>query len=389
MSRIYLDHSATTPLRPEVLEAMAPYLRDRFGNAGSIHSFGRECRRAVDDSRDQVAALIGADPREIIFTSGGTEADNMVVHGVVAAHDRPSTRVITSSIEHHAVLHAVEYVARHHGVDARVVGVNDQCLVRPGDVAEWLDDDTVLVSIMHANNETGAIQPVDEIAAVCAERGVPFHSDAVQSAGKIPIDVRRWPVASLAVSAHKLYGPKGVGACFLRKGTRFEPQAVGGFQERERRAGTENVAGIVGFGKACELARVEMESEAARLAALRDQLESGLFQRISGVHLNGPRGRRLPHLLNVRFDGVEGESIVLGLDVEGIAVSSGAACTSGSLDPSHVLLAMGLSYEQAQGAVRFSLGRSNTTAEIDRALEVLVTLVQRLRGTCATAPMKT
>ena len=384
MVSIYLDHSATTPVRDEVFAAMEPYLRTRFGNAGSIHRFGRECRRAVDDAREQVAALIHADPREIVFTSGGTESNNLALRGIPAATDHKRRRVITTAIEHHAVLHAAEHTRKRDGVDVRVVGVDADGLVNVDEIASLLDDDTVLVSVMHANNETGAVQPIETIAALCAERGVSFHTDAVQSAGKLPIDVRSVPIAMLAISGHKLYAPKGVGACYIRKGIDVVPQALGGFQERERRAGTENVPGIVALGKACELAGNEMQETAARLTRLRDRLQTGILERIPGTAINGPIDQRLPGLLNIRFDGVEGESMVLGLDMEGIAVSSGAACTSGSLDPSHVLLAMGQSHEVAQSAVRFSLGIGNTDAEIDRVLDVLPKLVERLRaGTTA------
>ncbi len=379
MESIYLDHSATTPIRDDVFAAMVPYLRDRFGNAGSIHRFGRECRRAVDDAREQVAALIHADPREIVFTSGGTESDNLALRGIPLASERTRRRVITTAVEHHAVLHAAEYARRRHGVVVDVVNVDAEGLVDVDEIAARIDDDTVLVSVMHANNETGAIQPIESIAALCAERGVPFHTDAVQSVGKLPIDVRKPPIAMLAISGHKLYAPKGVGACFIRRGIDVAPQSVGGFQERERRAGTENVAGIVALGKACDLARNEMETTAAQLTRLRDRLQSGILERVPGTAVNGPLDQRLPGLLNIRFDGVEGESMVLGLDMEGIAVSSGAACTSGSLDPSHVLLAMGQSHETAQSAVRFSLGIGTTDAETDRVLQILPKLVDRLR----------
>ncbi len=377
---IYLDHSATTPVRDEVFAVMEPYLRGRFGNAGSVHRFGRESRRAIDDAREQVAALLRADPREIVFTSGGTEADNLAVRGIPAASNRPHRKIVTSSVEHHAVLHAAEHMHRYNGADVCIVGVDSEGLVDVDELAELIDDDTVLVSVMHANNETGAIQPIEPIAALCAERGVPFHTDAVQSAGKLPIDVQNLPVAMLALSGHKLYAPKGVGACYVRQEIEFVPQALGGFQERERRAGTENVAGIVALGKACQLARNEMQPLAARMTRLRDRLQAGILDRIPDAQVNGPMDHRLPNLLNVGFRGVEGESMVLGLDMEGIAVSSGAACTSGSLDPSHVLLAMGQSHETAQSAVRFSLGIGTTEAEIARVLEVLPRLVERLRG---------
>lgn len=383
VERIYLDHSATTPVRPEVFEAMAPYLRDQFGNAGSVHWFGRRARKAVDEAREQVAALIHAEAREIVFTSGGTESDNLAVRGMVAADTRPRPRVVTSTIEHHAVLHAAEYVRVHADTDVQLVPVGRAGRVDPEAVAELMTDQSALVSIMHANNETGVIQPIEAIAARCAERGICFHTDAVQSAGKIPIDVRAVPISLLAISGHKIYGPKGVGACYVRTGVELAPQAAGGAQERGRRAGTENVAGIVGLGKACELAQAEMAGEAARLTELRDTLEREILQRIPGAYTNGNAERRLPHLLNVSLHGLEGESIILGLDVEGIAVSSGSACTSGSLDPSHVLLAMGLTQAEAQSAVRFSLGRSTTPDQIGRVIEVLTSLVARLQNRTA------
>lgn len=380
LARIYLDHSATTPVRPEVLEAMLPFLRDVHGNAGSIHSFGREARRAVDDARDQVAALINADPREIVFTSGGTESDNLAIRGVLAADKRERRRIVASAVEHHAVLHAAEYVRKHDGIEVVVIPVDSEGLVDADEVAAAINDDTVLVSIMHGNNETGTIQPVEQIAAICAERGVVFHSDTVQSIGKVPVDVMQWPVGMLAISGHKLYAPKGVGACYVRNGVRIEPQAVGGAQERQRRAGTENVPGIVALGKACEFARAEMAETSARIARLRDVLEQGILAKVPGVCINGSRELRLPHILNVGFPGVDGESLLLALDVEGIAVSSGAACTAGSLDPSHVLLAMGIPHDLAQSAIRFSLGRSTTRQEIDEVTNILPKVVKRIAG---------
>lgn len=382
---IYLDHSATTPVRPEVLEAMLPYLSDRFGNAGSIHAAGRAARAAVDRAREQVAALLNADPREVFFTSGGTEADNLALRGVAAASRRTRRRILVSAVEHHAVLHAAEYLRDHDGVDLRLVPVDSTGRVDPDEVASLIDDDTILVSVMHANNETGAIQPIEAVAAVCAERGVPFHTDAVQSAGRVSLDLRALSVGLAAVSGHKLYAPKGIGACYIRKDIPIVPQAVGGAQERGRRAGTENVAAIVAFGKACELARAEMDLESRRLRALRDRLEASILAAIPDTRLNGPADDRLPHILNVSFKGADGESLILALDLVGIAVSSGSACTAGSLDPSHVLLAMGLSQEEAQSALRFSLGRDNTDADIDRTLAVLPQLVSRVR-TAATAP---
>jgi len=380
MKNVYLDHSATTPVREEVLDAMLPYLREGFGNAGSVHAFGRAARRAVDDAREQVAALIHADPREIVFTSGGTESDNWAICGLVAAPKNRPANIVVSAIEHHAVLHAAGFVSKHNDVEVRIAGVDTEGVVDIGELETLVDAHTVLVSVMHANNETGAIQPVEQIAALCAERGVAFHTDAVQAAGKIDVDVRTLRVDALALSGHKIYAPKGVGACYVRKRIELEPYLVGGAQERGRRAGTENVAGIVALGKACELARIELDENAARLASLRDLAQERILEAISDCRINGPLQNRLPNLLNMGFAGVEGESIVLGLDVEGIAVSSGATCTSGAIDPSHVLLAMGQGHAEAQSAVRFSFGKDNTEADVRRLMEVLPPLIARLRS---------
>lgn len=376
-STVYLDHSATTPVRPEVLEAMLPYFSEHFGNAGSIHACGRKARAAMDRAREQVAALINADPRDVFFTSGGTEADNLAVQGVVAASQKLRKRVVVSAVEHHAVLHAVEHL---EGVEVRVAGVNSAGCVDLDAIMAQINLETALVSIMHGNNETGVLQPVKDIAVACDKQGIPFHTDAVQSAGKVPLDVRAVPVSLMALSAHKLYGPKGIGACFVRKNARIEPQMRGGAQERGRRAGTENVPAVVGFGVACELARQELEAESARLRGLRDRIEAGILATIPDARVNGAGAARLPHILNVGFRGADGESLILALDLEGIAVSSGSACTAGSLDPSHVLLAMGQSHEDAQSALRFSLGRDNTEADIDRVLEILPEVVQRVRS---------
>ncbi|NUM54135.1 MAG: cysteine desulfurase [Candidatus Hydrogenedentes bacterium] len=377
MTTVYLDHSATTPVRPEVLDAMLPFLRDAYGNAGSIHAFGRAARRAVDDARDQVAALLHADPREIVLTSGGTESNNLAIRGAVAAVAPGRRRIVVSAVEHHAVLHAAEYVRANDGVELVVVGVDSMGRVDSDEIAAAVDDATVLVSVMHGNNETGTIQPVEAIARRCAERGVPFHCDAVQSVGKVPIDVDAWPVSMLSISGHKLGAPKGVGALYIRNGVSIAAQAVGGGQERGRRAGTENVAGIVALGKACEMARTEMGEASARMAQLRDVLERGILNCIPQAQVNGSQSHRLPHILNVGFPGADGESLVLAFDSLGIAVSSGSACTAGSLDPSHVLLAMGLSYGRAQSAVRFSLGTTTTPAEIESVVARTPDVVRR------------
>jgi len=378
MQEIYLDHSATTPIRPEVLEAMLPFLREHHGNAGSLHRFGRDCRRAVETAREQVAALINAEPREILFTSGGTESDNLAIRGIVEATDRKAIRLVTTAVEHHAVLHVCESLARANRVDLQVAGVDQEGLVDPDAVEALLGDETVLVSVMHANNETGVVQPLERIGALCRERGIPFHSDTVQSAGKLPLDVRKLPLDLAAISGHKLYGPKGIGALFVRSGTGIEPQAVGGAQERGRRAGTENVAGIVGLGRACELLSGELQSTSKQMEVLRDRLQEGVLATVPDAGINGSTAHRLPNSLNMAFNDLDGERMMFALDQEGIAVSTGSACTAGSLDPSHVLLAMGQSHEHASSAIRFSLGRDNTEEEIDRVISLLPGLVEQL-----------
>ena len=379
MQEIYLDHSATTPIRPEVLEAMLPFLREHHGNAGSLHRFGRDCRRAVETAREQVAALINAEPCEILFTSGGTESDNLAICGIVEASDRKAMRLVTTAVEHHAVLHACESLARANRVDLQVTGVDREGLVDPDAVEALLNDDTFLVSVMHANNETGVVQPIHRIGSLCQERGIPFHSDTIQSVGKLPLDVRKLPLDLAAISGHKLHGPKGIGALFVRSGTGIEPQAVGGAQERGRRAGTENVAGIVGLGRACELLRGELQGVSKRMEGLRDRLQEGVLAAVPGAAINGSTAHRLSNILNVAFDGLDGERVMFALDQEGVAVSTGSACTAGSLDPSHVLLAMGQSHERASSAIRFSLGRDNTGEEIDRVISLLPGLVEQLR----------
>ncbi len=378
MQEIYLDHSATTPIRPEVLEAMLPFLREHHGNAGSLHRFGRDCRRAVETAREQVAALINAEPREILFTSGGTESDNLAIRGIVEATDRKAIRLVTTAVEHHAVLHVCESLARANRVDLQVAGVDQEGLVDPDAVEALLGDETVLVSVMHANNETGVVQPLERIGALCRERGIPFHSDTVQSVGKLPLDVRKLPLDLAAISGHKLYGPKGIGALFVRSGTGIEPQAVGGAQERGRRAGTENVAGIVGLGRACELLSGELQSTSKQMEVLRDRLQEGVLATVPYAGINGSTAHRLPNSLNMAFNDLDGERMMFALDQEGIAVSTGSACTAGSLDPSHVLLAMGQSHEHASSAIRFSLGRDNTEEEIDRVISLLPGLVEQL-----------
>jgi cysteine desulfurase len=379
MKRIYMDHNATTPLREEVLEAMLPYLREEFGNASSLHFFGMRARRAIESAREQVAAALGAQPREIVFTGCGTESDNQAIKGVAFANRSRGDHIVTSRIEHKAVLQTCQYLEKQ-GLRVTYLPVDQYGVVNPNDVAQAITDRTVLVSVMFANNEVGTIQPVAEIAQVCRERDVYFHTDAVQAVGKLPIDVNKLGVDMLSLSAHKFYGPKGVGALYVRKGVKVDPLLHGGHQEQGRRAATENVAGIVGLGKAIELRLGEMAAEAERLATLREQLYAGLTAHIDHVYLNGHPTERLPGTLSLCFDYVEGEAIIMGLDLSGVAVSSGSACTSASLEPSHVLLAMGVRPAVAQGSIRFSLGRGNTAADVDTVLETLPPIVERLRA---------
>ncbi|QGP90750.1 Cysteine desulfurase IscS [Neomoorella glycerini] len=380
MRRVYLDHSATTPVRPEVLDAMLPFLKDEaFGNPSTIYSYGREAKKALDEARAKVASLIGARPEEIFFTSGGTEADNLALIGTAAANEKKGRHIITSSIEHHAVLHTAQYLMRH-GFKVTFLPVTPEGLVRVEDVEEAITDETILISVMHVNNEVGTIQPIKEIGHLARERGIIFHTDAVQSVGKIPVNVDELNVDLLSASSHKIYGPKGVGCLYIRKGTRINPILHGGAQERKRRPGTENMPGIIGFGRAAELAGQELPAEMERLQALRDKLIDGIMSRIEDVQLNGDREKRVATNANFSFRYVEGESLLLSLDMKGICASSGSACTSGSLDPSHVLLAMGIPHEVAHGSVRMTLGRDNTEADIDYVLEVMPEIVARLRS---------
>jgi cysteine desulfurase len=379
MRRIYLDHAATTPTRPEVVKAMMPYFTDAFGNPSSIYSYGQEAKGAVEEARTKVADLIGARSEEIIFTSGGTEADNFALKGVVYANEGKGNHIITTSIEHHAVLEVCKFLERR-GFRITYLPVDKYGLVDPDDVKEAITDKTILISVMHANNEVGTIEPVEEIGRIAKEAGVYFHSDAVQTMGHIPMNVDKLKVDLLAISAHKFYGPKGVGALYVRKGTKLVSLMHGGEQEKRRRAGTENVPAIVGLGKAVELAGQEMGKEAERLAYLQDKLIKGLKEKIDHIRLNGHPKRRLPNNVNVSVDFVEGESMLLNLDLEGICVSTGSACSSASLEPSHVLLALGLPPEQAHGSLRFTLGLENTEADTERVLEVLPGIVAKLRA---------
>lgn len=377
---IYLDYNATTPLDARVLEAMLPSMQTAFGNASSIHSAGQHARAAVDRARESVAALIGANPAEIVFTSGGTEADNLALIGLVsAASSSPRKHVITTAIEHHAVLNACQELGRR-GIDVTYVPPRTNGIVDAQDIRRAITPETILISVMHANNEIGTIQPVEEIGRVAAEADVYFHCDAVQSAGKLRLDVNRLGVDLLSISAHKFYGPKGVGALYVRPGTRLEPLFFGGHHERDRRPGTENVPGIVGIGKAAELARAHLDEDTSCISVLRDGLETALLDSIPEARLNGNSGPRVCNTTSITFTGAGGEAILIALDLEGIACSTGAACSSGSVEPSHVLTAIGLSDDDARSTLRFSVGRGTTADEIDTAVEVIPRVVERIRS---------
>lgn len=376
---IYLDHAATTPVAPEVLAAMLPYFQEFWGNPSSIHRVGREAYKGVEYGRAQVARLLQCSPQEIYFTSGGTEADNLAILGTAMAREEKGRHIITSAIEHHAVSHTTEMLEKR-GWDVTYLPVDGDGLVDPAAVRAAIRPDTVLVTIMHANNEVGAIQPIAEIGAICREAKVWFHTDAVQTVGHIPTLVEALNVDMLSLSGHKLYGPKGVGALYIRRGVRLKPMLTGGGHERSMRAGTENVPGIVGLGRAAELAMAEMTSEAIRQSQLRDKLLDGVVARIPDSMVTGHRTQRLPNSASIIVKYVEGEAQLLRLDAVGVAASSGSACTSGSLDPSHVLLAMGVPVEFAHGSLRFTLGRGTTEAEIDYVLEKLPSIIEMLRA---------
>jgi len=379
MKRIFLDHAATTPADPRVVEAMLPFFSESFGNPSSIHSLGLETRTAVAEAREKVASLIGAASDEVIFTSGGTEADNLAVKGIAQANAQRGKHIVTTRIEHHAVEESCRYLEKQ-GFKVTHVAVDQDGLVDPREVERAVTPETILISVMHANNEVGTIQPIAEISRVARSRGIYFHTDAVQTVGHIPAKVDDLGVDLLAISAHKLYGPKGVGVLYVRKGTRIVPFMHGGGQERGLRATTENVPGIVGFGKAAEIAQAEMDAESRHVTRLRDKLIKGLLERIPQVRLNGHPTQRLPNNVNISVASVEGESLAVSLDLEGIAVSTGSACSSEAMEPSQVLTAMGVPVELARGSVRFSLGRENTDAEIDRVLEAFPRIVSRLRA---------
>lgn len=375
MHRVYLDNNATTPILPEVFDAMRPYFGERFGNASSIHHHGQETRAAVENARETVADLLGCSPAEIVFTSGGTEGDNLAICGLIA----PGDHIITSSIEHHAALHACTHL-QELGCELTVLPVDGRCLVNPEDVRRALRPNTKLISVMMANNETGVLQPVEEIGRIAAEAGVLFHTDAVQAAGKIPIDVKRIGCHALTISGHKIHAPQGTGALFVKKGTQLRPMFYGGRHERSRRPGTENVPGIVALGKAAQIALAAFgRGDDRKMAAMRDRLQAGILGRVDEAHVNGDGAARVPNTANIRFDHIEGEALVIAVDLKGLAVSTGAACSSGAIGPSHVLVAMGLDSDQARSSIRFSLGKQTVDEDVDFASALVPETVAHLR----------
>jgi cysteine desulfurase len=381
--RAYLDYNATTPVDSAVLEAMLPFLADNFGNASSIHSSGQRARAAVDRARGSVAKLVGAKPSEIIFTGGGTESDNLAIFGLTAAGDAKAAgarkHIITTAIEHHAVLNSCQELQRQ-GIDVTFVSVRSSGVVDPEDIRRALRSETILISVMHANNELGTIQPIEEIGCIAAEADVYFHSDAVQSAGKLALDVNQLGVDLLSISAHKIYGPKGVGALYVRTGIPLAPQSHGGHHERDRRRGTENVPGIVGLGKAAELAIENLQTDSEPISSLRDRLERSVLDLVPSAKVNGDTSRRLPNTSNLSFEAAGGEAMLIALDLLGVECATGAACSSGAVEPSHVLLAIGLSPDQARSSLRFSLGRQTTDEEINHAIAKIPEVIARLRA---------
>lgn len=379
MKNVYMDYSATTYVKPEVLEEMLPYFTEKFGNPSSFYGISRETKRAIDKAREQVAKALNCLPEEVYFTGGGSEADNWAIKGIASAHKNKGNHIITTKIEHHAVLHACQYLEKN-GFEVTYLDVDDEGLVRLEDLKNAITDKTILVTIMFANNEIGTIEPIKEIGEICREKKIYFHTDAVQAVGNIPVDVKELNIDMLSLAGHKIYGPKGIGVLYIKKGIKIDNLIHGGAQERNRRAGTENIASIVGLGKALELATTNLEEHMERLTALREKLIDGLLQ-IPYTKLNGPRGdKRLPGNVNVCFRFIEGESILLSLDFKGVCASSGSACTSGSLDPSHVLLAIGLPHEIAHGSLRLSMGDGSTEEDVDYVLEVVPPIIERLRN---------
>lgn len=379
MNKIYFDHNATTPILDEVFEAMVPFLKDQWGNPSSIHWAGRGTRKAVEDARERVSALLNCAPLELIFTSSGTEGDNHAIKGLAYAQKNKGNHIITTKVEHPAVLSTCKHLQKE-GFEVTYLDVDKDGLIDLDELTKAITPKTILITVMFANNETGVLFPIKEIGKIAKEKGVAFHTDAVQAAGKIKIDVQDLNVDLMTISGHKLYGPKGVGALYIKRGTRLVPIIHGGHQERNRRGGTENVAGIVAMGKAAEIAMRDMDKETEHLQALKERLEKGMIEKIPHIKVNGHPDKRLPNTSNISFEFVEGESLLLNLDMKGIAASSGSACTSGSLEPSHVLVSMGLTHELSHGSVRFSLGKSNTVEEIDYLLEIMPPIVERMRS---------
>ncbi|MGL4912987.1 MAG: cysteine desulfurase NifS [Romboutsia sp.] len=378
--RLYMDYSATTPVKKEVLDAMMPYLTDYFGNASSFHTFGREAKSALDKAREQVASLVNAKPNEIYFTAGGTESDNWALEGVAFAHKDKGNHIITSKIEHHGILHTCEYLEKHHGFEITYLDVDGDGKIKLEDLEAAIKDNTILISIMFANNEIGTIQPIDEIAKIAKKHKVLFHTDAVQASGNVPVDVKALDVDLMSMSSHKIYGPKGIGALYIKTGTKLHTFVHGGAQERRRRAGTENIPSIVGYGKAAQMAKSNMENHVQTLTNLRAKLIKEILEKIPYTRVNGSMEDRLPGNVNFSFEFIEGEGILLMLDMLGIAASSGSACTSGSLDPSHVLMAIGLPHEIAHGSLRLTIGDFTTEDDIDYIIEKLPPVIERLRS---------
>lgn len=375
---IYMDHSATSPVDPEVFEAMKPYFVDNFGNASTLYSLGRDARKAMEAAREQVASLIGAKPEEVIFTSGGTESDNIAIKGTVYRLKNKGNHIITSAIEHPAVRETCKYLEKN-GFEVTYLPVYEDGIVKISDLEDAITDKTILITIMHANNEIGTIQPIAEIGKIARENKIYFHTDAVQTVGKIPVNVEKMNVDMLSLSAHKVYGPKGIGALYVKKGVRLEPIIHGGGHEKGLRPGTENVSGIVGLGKACELAEKNLLEDTKYITNLRDKLIDGILNSIEQSYLDGHRTKRLPNNVNLRFTGIEGESLVLHLDSKGVAASTGSACSSKSLEPSHVLIALGLEHVEAHGSLRLTLGKENTEEEVDYVITAVKEVVETLR----------